>query len=59
MSKLKEGDKCDLKGNNYMKLMIKKILPKVLPKVVEHYIQQGLIQENINLLRKVKTSKRR
>ena len=28
MSKLKEGDKCDLKDNNYMKLMIKKILPK-------------------------------
>ena len=27
-NKLKEGDKCNLKGNDYMKLRIKKILPK-------------------------------
>ena len=28
MSKLKEGDRCKLKGNDYMDLKIHKILPK-------------------------------
>jgi hypothetical protein len=38
---------------------IKKILPKVLPKVVEHYLQQGLMKENLDILRKIKPSKKR
>jgi len=33
---------------------IKRILPKILPKVVEHYIQQGLIKENMEVLKKIK-----
>ena len=28
MVKLKEGDRCKLKGNDYMNLMVHKILPK-------------------------------
>lgn len=38
---------------------IKKVLPKVLPKVVEHYLQQGLMKENLDILRKIKTSNKR
>jgi len=38
---------------------IKRVLPKVLPKVVEHYLQQGLMKENLDILRKIKTSNKR
>jgi len=34
---------------------IKRILPKVAPKIIEHYLQQGLIKENMDILRKIKT----
>jgi hypothetical protein len=34
---------------------IKRILPKVAPKIIEHYLQQGLIKENLEILRKIKT----
>jgi hypothetical protein len=38
---------------------IKRVLPKVLPKVVEHYIQQGLIKENMDILKKIKQTRKR
>lgn len=38
---------------------LKKMLPKVLPNLVEHYMQQSLIKENMDILKKIKPSKRR